>query len=129
MQPRPDPAELLSAVRDFLESEIIPTLSDARLKFRTLVAINALGILEREYQLEEGFLRAELTELSDLLGLAAPIPDSLETLRLTVTDLNTDLAGRIRAGNAPAAAFETLKRAAVNKLRVSSPTYLKRSGL
>ena len=126
MQPRPDAVELLSAVRDFLETEIIPTLTDARLRFRTLVAINALGILEREHQLEEGFLRAELTDLSNLLELDAPLPNSLEELRLEVTRLNADLAKRIQAGNAPAAAFETLKRAALNKLRVSSPTYSKR---
>ena len=126
MQPRPDAVELLFAVRDFLETEIVPTLSDARLKFRTLVAINALGIVEREHQLEEGFLRAELTELSNLLERDAPIPNSLEELRLEVTRSNADLAERIRTGNAPAATFETLKRAAVNKLRVSSPTYLKR---
>ena len=128
MQPRPDAAELLAAVREFFETEIVPTLSDARLKFRTLVAINALGILEREHQLEGGFLRTELTELSDLLGVDAPIPDSLEMLRLMVTNLNSDLAQRIRAGHAPDATLETLRRAAVNKLRVSSPTYLKRYG-
>ena len=126
MQPRPDAVELLSAVRDFFETEIVPTLSDARLKFRTLVAINALGILEREHQLEGGFLRAELTELSNLLERDALIPNSLEELRLEVTRSNADLAECIRTGNAPAATFETLKRAAVNKLRVSSPTYLKR---
>ena len=126
MQPRPDAVELLFAVRDFLETEIVPTLSDARLKFRTLVAMGALGILEREQRLEEGFLRTELTELSNLLERNALIPNSLEELRLEVTRLNADLAERIRTGNAPAATFETLKRAAVNKLRVSSPAYLKR---
>ena len=128
MQPRPDAAELLSAVREFLETEIVPTLTDARLRFRTLVAVNALGIVEREHQLEEGFLRAELTDLSRLLELNAPECDSLEMLRLEVTNLNANLAERIRAGNAPAATFETLKRAAVNKLRVSSPMYSKRYG-
>ena len=126
MQPRPDATELIFAVRNFLETEIIPTLSDARLKFRTLVAINALGIVEREHQLEEEFLRAELIDLSNLLELDAHAPDSLEILRLDVTKLNADLAERIRAGHAPAATFTTLKRAAVNKLRVSSPMYLKR---
>ena len=126
MQPRPDATELIFAVRNFLETEIIPTLSDARLKFRTLVAINALGIVEREHQLEEEFLRAELTDLSNLLELDAHAPDSLEILRLDVTKLNADLAERIRAGQAPAATFTILKRAAVNKLRVSSPMYLKR---
>ncbi len=129
MQPRPDATELLSAVRDFLETEIIPTLTDARLKFRTLVAINALGIVEREHQLEEGFLKAELADLSNLLERDAPIPNALEALRLEVTNLNTDLAERIRVGNAPVETLETLKRAAVNKLRVSSPTYLKRYGV
>ena len=126
MQPRPNAVELLSAVRDFLETEIVPTLSDARLKFRTLVAMGALGILEREHQLEEELLRAELTDFSRLLALDAPQCDSLEELRLELTRSNANLAQRIRTGNAPAATFETLKRAAVNKLRVSSPTYLKR---
>ena len=129
MQPRPEATELMSAVRNFLETEIVPTLTDARLKFRTLVAINALGILEREHQLEEGFLRAELTELSSLLELDARAPDSLEELRSAVAVLNSDLAERIRAGYAPMTVFETLKRAAVNKLRVSSPMYLKRYSL
>jgi Domain of unknown function (DUF6285) len=51
---RPTPAELAEAVREFLESEILPTLSDHRLRFRTLVAINGLGILQRELESGEG---------------------------------------------------------------------------
>jgi broad specificity phosphatase PhoE len=45
---RPTPQELAEAVREFLQEEILPTLDDHRLKFRTLVAINGLGIAERE---------------------------------------------------------------------------------
>jgi hypothetical protein len=45
---RPTAAELATAVREFLEVEILPTLDDHRLRFRTLVAMNALSILERE---------------------------------------------------------------------------------
>ena len=45
---RPNAAELATAVREFLESEILPVLSDHRLRFRTLVAMNALSIVERE---------------------------------------------------------------------------------
>jgi hypothetical protein len=45
---RPTAAELATAVREFLESEILPTLDDRRLRFRTLVAMNALSIVERE---------------------------------------------------------------------------------
>ena len=45
---RPTGAELATAVREFLEFEILPTLDDHRLRFRTLVAMNALSIVERE---------------------------------------------------------------------------------
>jgi hypothetical protein len=45
---RPVAGELAAAVREFLEAEILPVLDDHRLRFRTLVAMNALGIVERE---------------------------------------------------------------------------------
>jgi len=45
---RPSAGELAGAVREFLETEIAPTLGDHRLRFRTLVAMNALSIVERE---------------------------------------------------------------------------------
>src|SRR5438270_395343 len=69
---RPTPAELAEAVREFLEAEILPTLTDHRLRFRTLVAMNALGIARREP--ERG---PELRELRG--GLLREIPeDALE---------------------------------------------------
>ena len=48
MSDRPTASELATAVREFLETEILPTLHDHRLRFRTLVAMNALSIVERE---------------------------------------------------------------------------------
>lgn len=45
---RPAAGELAAAVREFLETEIVPVLDDHRLRFRTLVAMNALSIVERE---------------------------------------------------------------------------------
>jgi hypothetical protein len=48
MSDRPTAGELAAAAREFLEGEILPTLDDHRLRFRTLVAMNALGIVERE---------------------------------------------------------------------------------
>jgi len=45
---RPSAGELAEAVREFLERELLPTLDDHRLRFRTLVAMNALSIVERE---------------------------------------------------------------------------------
>ena len=60
MTDRPTAAELATAVREFLESEILPALDDHRLRFRTLVAMNALSIVERE--------------LADAPGRATPTP-------------------------------------------------------
>ena len=48
MSDSPTAAELATAVREFLEAEILPILDDHRLRFRTLVAMNALSIVERE---------------------------------------------------------------------------------
>jgi aminoglycoside phosphotransferase (APT) family kinase protein len=45
---RPSAGELAVAVHEFLETEILPTLDDQRLRFRTLVAMNALTIVERQ---------------------------------------------------------------------------------
>jgi hypothetical protein len=46
---RPSAGELAAAVREFLEGEVLPAVAaDQRLRFRTLVAMNALGIVERE---------------------------------------------------------------------------------
>ena len=48
MSDRPTAGELATAVREFLEEDILPVLDDHRLRFRTLVAMNALSIVERE---------------------------------------------------------------------------------
>lgn len=45
---RPTAGELATAVHEFLEREILPLLDDQRLRFRTLVAMNALTIVARE---------------------------------------------------------------------------------
>ena len=91
---RPTPRELVEAVREFVERELLPTIADQRLRFRALVALNALGIAER--QLEEQ---------------PEPEPD-------------WELARRIRAGDVPADAFERAKADVEAKLRVANPKYL-----
>lgn len=97
---RPSPAELAEAVREFLELEVLPAVDDRRLRFRTLVAINALGILERE--LDDPSQPAEL-------------------------DLE-DLARRLRDGEVPDGTLELLKQHVAAKLAVASPGYLERYG-
>ena len=97
---RPSPQELAEAVREFLQDEILPLLDDHRLKFRTLVAINGLGIAERE------------------LAETRP-PRSNEEL-----EEDWELARRIRAGDVPENAVALLKEQVAQKLRISNPRYL-----
>ncbi len=97
---RPTAAELVEATREFLEGEILPTLTDQRLRFRTLVAINALGIAQREL---------ESDDVDDM---------SLDELE--------ELARQIRSGDVPEDALERLREHVAAKLRVASPRYLDR---
>ena len=92
---RPTPQELAEAVREFLQEEILPLLDDHRLRFRTLVAINGLGIAERE-----------------LWATTQPREEDWE------------LARRIRAGDVQADAVTVLKEQVAQKLRVSNPRHL-----
>ena len=94
---RPDAAELVEAVFEFLAEEVLPNAPDHRAKFRTLVAMNALGIARRELSSAERF----------------PPEDELR-----------ELARRIRAG-APADLAE-LKAHVAAKLRISNPAYLEK---
>ena len=100
MTDRPTAAELVEATREYLEAEILPALDDQRLRFRTLVAINALGIAQRELESTEE---------------AVPSPEEA-----------AELARRIRAGEIPEGALELLERHVAQKLRVASPQYLER---
>ena len=68
-QPRPNAAELLDAVREFLEGDLLPTL-DGRLRFHTRVAVNVLETVGRELRhgpAAEDEERARLEGLADLL--------------------------------------------------------------
>jgi aminoglycoside phosphotransferase (APT) family kinase protein len=94
---RPTAQELAEAVREFLEHEILPVLDDARLRFRTLVAMNALGMVERE---------------------TVTPPEEREADR--------ELARRIRAGEVGVEALPQLREAVAAKLRISNPAYLER---
>jgi hypothetical protein len=98
---RPAASELLEAVTEFLSSEVLPAMTDPRLKFRTLVALNALGIAYRE-----------------LTAVTGSEPLSEEELAV--------LAHRIRAGDVPEDALTVLKEHVAAKLRISNPAYLEK---
>jgi hypothetical protein len=94
---RPTAPELVEAVTEFLAGEVLPTVDDPRLRFRTLVALNALGIAYREL-VEE------------------PVPE-LDAAAL---------AARLRAGDVREGDLVLLKEHVAAKLRISNPGYLER---
>jgi hypothetical protein len=126
MQDRPHAAELAEAVREFIETEVLPGIDEPRLRFRVLVAANGLGILERELRLGAPLVRREVESLGRLLARADPAPDDLEELRRRAGDLNRELVRRIRAGDPPEGTLAHLLATVADKLRVASPRYLER---
>ena len=98
MSGRPTPDELAEAIEEFLVGEILPALDDHRLRFRMLVALNALGILRRELD-------------------ALPEKDDAEA---------RELAARIRAGDVEPGTLARVKADVARRLAVDSPRYLDR---
>ncbi|HEV8059955.1 MAG TPA: DUF6285 domain-containing protein, partial [Gemmataceae bacterium] len=99
MHDRPDSTELIAAARLFLETELLPALTDQRLRFQTLVAAHVLSIVERELPAEETDLHWEVTWLSEILGEAIPPLVTLADLREYVREANRRLCVSIRHGN------------------------------
>ena len=98
MSERPTAQELTDAIAEFLGGEILPMLTDPRLRFRTLVAMNALGIVHRELD-------------------ALPHVDDAE---------QRELARRIRAGDVEPGTLARVKADVEQRLRIASPRYLER---
>jgi hypothetical protein len=96
MSERPTAQELTDAILEFLGGEILPTLTDQRLRFRMLVAMNALGIVHRELE-------------------ALPAEDDAE---------QRELVQRIRAGDVPPGTLKRVKADVEARLRIASPRFL-----
>jgi hypothetical protein len=130
MNDRPTATELIQAVLGFLEAELIPWLSDPRLRFHTLVAANVLAIALRELDGEEEQYHEECQLLAPLLGAATEeSPVRCDELRQTVRRLNQQLCEAIRAGgfDEPGKFAELaglLRKLVVRKLEVANPRYL-----
>ncbi|HMC88285.1 MAG TPA: DUF6285 domain-containing protein [Gemmataceae bacterium] len=129
MNDRPNTAELIAAARVYLEQELIPTLTDARLRFQTLVAANVLAIAERDLATEEAHLAEEWRLLSKLLNVADTAPDQLSALRHGVLEKNRLLCQSILAGDFDEKSkfLELCRQLRViveRKLEVANPRYL-----
>lgn len=124
MQDRPTAPELLDAVREFIATELLPTVGDARLRFRTLVAANLLDMLRRELVLEPALLRAQWERLAALLDDAGPPPPDDRELAAAVVAQHAILCTLIREGRAPSGTFTALTHSVRAKLEIANPRYL-----
>jgi hypothetical protein len=128
MHDRPTAVELVNAVRQYLECELLPTLTDARLKFQTLIAANVLSIAERELQAEEAELSYEYQSLLPVIDFDESAR-TLTELRPAVRRANERLCARIRDGyyDDPQhfhALMRMLREFVERKLQVANPRYL-----
>ncbi len=116
-QDRPTASELLAAIADFLREEATPALDRAepRLGFQMRVAVNALGILEREARLGPSADAAEHARLVELLGRDG-----------TLAGLNRELARQLRVGERDErdpAVMAHLEATIADKIAIANPKW------
>jgi hypothetical protein len=119
VQDLPTAAELVEAVREFLEKDIFPAL-EGRTQFHTRVAMNVLAIVQRELEQSQ---RADAEERARLVALLSRGADSGASL----SDLNAELAARIRDGSLDAPREELvdhLRETLRDKLAIANPKYV-----
>ena len=128
MQNRPTAAELLEAVRELLTAEIMPTIHDDGLRFKTLIAANVLAIVGRELTAEDEPVNDEISRLSGLLPRAYIAPE--DPVRDTILALNYQLAKAIREAPDGSSllmvggkAWEHVKESLRDQLAVASPKF------
>ncbi len=131
MQDRPDARELIEAVAGFLQKELVPVITDPRLRFRALVAANVLSIVGRELQAGSEPLRAEWQRVARVLARMGEPPGDDRTLREEVIAMNREWCRRIRAGEMDSeplysTSLEQATATVIDKLRIANPRYLER---
>ncbi len=131
MHDRPTATELIAAVRQHLETALLPTITDQRLRFQTLVAAHVLGIVERELDLSEDQILAAWQRLDELLQDRPAPPSSSAERTAALEARNQALCELIRQGAFDAepqqhALWQHLYQSAVAKLLVANPKVLAR---
>jgi hypothetical protein len=114
-QDRPTAAELVIAVREFLERDVMAA-TEGRVQFHTRVAVNVLNTVARELELGDNCAERERARAAALLGHDG-----------TVDDLERELAAAIRTGavsDADPAVRSHVRETVREKLVIANPGYL-----
>ncbi len=116
MQDRPNAHELVEAVREFLERDVM-TATSGRIAFHTRVAVNVLAMVERELQLGAQHDVDQRTRLQAIFNQDG-----------STRELEIKLAAAIRNGELNteqhAAAVAHIRASVKEKLEVANPKYL-----
>jgi hypothetical protein len=113
-QDRPTASELVTAVREFLEHDVMGA-TEGRVQFHTRVAVNVLNIVARELEQGESHARDEHARLAALLGHDG-----------TLAALNDELCAMIRGGVRPiddAALRDHVRASLAEALAINNPKW------
>jgi len=127
VQDKPTAEELLEALAQFLEAEVIPAF-EGRGRFHAIVAANVARIVAREIQLAPEHAKREYAALCDLLGKTPTDPAPTQA---TLAQLNAELCERIEDGAADRGDYrrkvlDFLRSAVAAKLAIDNPKMLDR---
>lgn len=127
MQYEPTAPEILEAIAELLRDEVQPLIADEVVQFRLRVALNALGIVSREFEQREPLMKRERQQLASLLALPQSDGDAADAqLESTVTEFNQQLLERVRAGETPEGTYDYLVQAELAQVAVANPKFLER---
>jgi hypothetical protein len=127
VQDKPTAEELLEALAQFLDAEVVPAL-EGRRRFHAIVAANVARIVAREVRLGPEQTKQEYATLCDLLGEPTVEAAPTETI---LARLNTELCRRIDRGDADTGDYrkrviDFLRTAVTAKLAIDNPKMLQR---
>ncbi len=114
---RPTATELVAAVREYLERDVM-TATEGRVAFHARVAVNVLGMVERELEVGETQDAEEHAKLAALLGRDGTVRDLTEALARGIRDGSLDVPW--------SELVESVRGTVRAKLEVANPGYLNR---
>jgi hypothetical protein len=112
---RPTATELVAAVREYLERDVM-TATEGRVAFHARVAVNVLGMVERELELGAAQDVEEHERLVALLGRDGTVRELTEVLASGIRDGSLEIPW----SDTVAAVRETVRA----KLEVANPRWL-----